>query len=193
MTKKVTAITGGICSGKSVVADFLRKEGHIVIDCDVLAREVTEMPEIVEKIASSFGKEFFLDGKLNRAMLASFIFSDETRTRQLNEITHPKILQLLSEKLNKLDGKVFVEVTLINSPGLTKLFDEVWVVTANKEERLSRLTKRNCFNVQQAENIISRQPDYDELLTAKQFPVKTIQITNNSDFLVLEKNVKRLL
>ena len=85
-------LTGGIASGKSLVADELARLGAVVIDADVLAREVVEpgtpgLAAIVER----FGDDVLDDGRLDRAALGKIVFADPEARRDLERIVHPAV------------------------------------------------------------------------------------------------------
>src|SRR5690606_19096407 len=86
-------LTGGIASGKSVVARRLAEHGAVHVDADVIAREVVEPgTPALDRIAEVFGAGVIAeDGSLDRAALGAIIFSDPERRELLNEITHPAV------------------------------------------------------------------------------------------------------
>ena len=85
-------LTGGIASGKSVVADELAARGAIVIDADVLAREVVEPgTPALAAIIERFGAQVLSDGRLDRARLAQIVFADPLARRDLERIVHPAV------------------------------------------------------------------------------------------------------
>lgn len=205
VSKKVIAISGGVCSGKSVVMQFLKEQGFTTINCDILARTVADYADVKAKIKEVFGIEFFDGDTLNRRKLANHVFESEINTQKLNQIMHGKILQLLKQEIDKANSekeskkevnikanafdKVFVEIALINGKGFANLFDEIWIVSAPKETRLSRLQLREGISLQQAQNLIHRQPDYDKLIFDK--PNKIISNTSTLDNLFSQ--VRQLL
>src|SRR5919201_6621650 len=90
---RVLGLTGGIGSGKSLVARIFQELGAEVIDADQLAREVVEPGEpALAEIVTDFGPDILLpDGRLDRTKLGSVIFADPAARRRLNAITHPRI------------------------------------------------------------------------------------------------------
>src|ERR1700687_634356 len=90
---KVLGLTGGIGSGKSMVASMFAQLGADVIDADRLARDVVEPGQpALEEIATAFGRDILLpDGHLNRGKLGGIIFADPAARARLNAITHPRI------------------------------------------------------------------------------------------------------
>src|ERR1700682_6574028 len=95
---KVLGLTGGIGSGKSMVASMFAKLGADVIDADRLAREVVEPGQpALEDIATAFGRDILLpDGRLDRGKLGRIIFADPVARGRLNAITHPRIRERMA-------------------------------------------------------------------------------------------------
>lgn len=139
------ALTGGIGSGKSEVARLLASYGAVVVDADVLAREVVEpgTPGFAEVVAE-FGPEVLgPDGAIDRAALGRVVFADEGRLRALEAIVHPRVAQRSADLLAAADGAVVVyEVPLLVEKGLQDAYDTVVVVDADDEVRLERLERR---------------------------------------------------
>src|SRR6202521_2057239 len=90
---KVLGLTGGIGSGKSMVASMFAQLGAAVIDADQLARDVVEPGQpALDEIATTFGRDILLpNGRLDRGKLAQIIFADPVARGKLNAITHPRI------------------------------------------------------------------------------------------------------
>src|SRR5947208_7251687 len=88
----MVGLTGGIGSGKSTVADLLAERGAVVIDADVIAREIVERPEVLAALTEKFGAEILAaDGTLDRAALAKRAFVTDELRKKLEAITHPPI------------------------------------------------------------------------------------------------------
>ncbi len=153
---KVIAIVGGIGSGKSTVREILSEWGYPVLDCDEIAREAAEMPDVLAKIAKEFGEKFVAGGRLDRRRLAEHVFSGQEKTDRLNEIFHAEILRILKERLKKFDSTVFVEVSV--AAALPKgLADEIWEIAADDDVRLKRVMFRDNIRIEQIKDVMSRQ------------------------------------
>lgn len=158
----VIGLTGGIGSGKSTVATMLLNANIPVIDADKLARELTEKSsEANKEIAQKFGEVFFADGSLNRAKLAAQVFSDPKKLLELENILHPKIEDLRKSRLAKLEKegyKVAIYMApLIFEKGLEKNLDQVILVVADGNIKLSRITKRDNLSHEEAKRRINAQ------------------------------------
>jgi dephospho-CoA kinase len=153
-------LTGGIASGKSLVAAELAARGAIVIDADVLAREVVEpgtagLAAIVER----FGPQVLSDGQLNRARLAEIIFADPLARRDLERIVHPAVRARAAELERAASpGAVVVHVIpLLVETGQQEDFDFVVTVDVDHETQIQRLITRNGFSRAEAESRVATQ------------------------------------
>ncbi|MGH3388135.1 MAG: dephospho-CoA kinase [Actinomadura sp.] len=136
-------LTGGIGSGKSEVSRRLAERGAVLIDADVLAREVVEpgTPGLAA-IVREFGAGMLLpDGTLDRPKLGSIVFADEERRRALNAITHPLVGRRSQELLEAAppDAIVVYDVPLLAENDLAGFYDVVVVVDVAVETQLARL------------------------------------------------------
>jgi len=146
---KVIGLTGGIASGKSLVARFLRELGAEVIDADAVAREVVEPgTAALREIAEAFGPEIVRpDGTLDRRALADRIFRDAGARARLNAITHPRMKETMREKLIALARQgvkiAVLEAALLLDAGWDDLADEVWVTVAPRDTAAQRTAQRS--------------------------------------------------
>lgn len=136
-------LTGGIGSGKSAVAGFLQRLGAVLIDADVIAREVVApgTPGL-DRIVAEFGGEVLTaDGELDRQALADRVFSDEPARHRLGEIVHPLVGRRSQEIIASLpDSTVVVhDVPLLVENDLAPGYDLVVVVEAPEADRVARL------------------------------------------------------
>ena len=99
MSVRRIGLTGGIASGKSAVAELLRAKGAVIVDADVLAREVVEPgTPALAAIVDRFGRGVLLpDGRLDRARLGQLVFSDADARADLNAIVHPAVRRRAAE------------------------------------------------------------------------------------------------
>lgn len=93
-----TIITGGIGSGKSSVCELLAKKGVEIIDADKIAHELLDKNS--EKVANIFGKEYVLNGKVDRKSLGKKIFNDKASKDKLEELLHPLVHQEITKRWN---------------------------------------------------------------------------------------------
>ena len=186
------ALTGGIGSGKSTVAQFLRSRGAVVVDADAIAREVVEpgQPALAE-IRETFGPEVIAaDGRLDRARLAEIVFSDADALARLNGITHPRIAERSAELLARApsDAVVVYDMPLLVEQGPAALagWDRIIVVDCPDDTRLERLVERG-LDADDAGRRISAQATREERLA-----VADVVIDNSGDLSALESQLDRL-
>ena len=145
-------LTGGIGSGKSLVAGFFRELGAAVVDADAIAREVMAPGgPAYDAVMRAFGSGVLgRDGMLDRKALAARIFGDTAARMQLNALTHPHIRRRLAEEAERLSAQPGVEVVVLDIPLLLETtdgrylrLDGIVVVDATDEVRLARLSARD--------------------------------------------------
>ena len=139
-------LTGGIASGKSLVAAELAKRGAVIIDADVLARDVVEpgTPGLAAIIAR-FGADVLLNGRLDRKALGKIVFADEAARQDLEAIVHPAVRRRAAElEAAAPDDAVVVHVIpLLVETGQQDAFDVCLVVDVDQETQLRRLRIRD--------------------------------------------------
>ena len=141
----MVGLTGGIGSGKSTVARMLADRGAVVVDADLIAREVVERPEVLAALAEKFGPEILAaDGTLDRAALAERAFVTDELRKELEAITHPPIGEEFLRRVAAApaDGIVVHDVPLLVESTRGYQYGGVIVVVAPKEVRLGRLEER---------------------------------------------------
>jgi dephospho-CoA kinase len=188
-------LTGGIASGKSTVSDMLVKRGALLIDADRVAREVVEPGSpVLQKVVERFGSDVLLpDGALNRKKLGEIVFGNPQALQDLQNIMHPSIRELMSERLEQYellhpDKLVVVDVPLLYESGLESMYDAVVVVYVPRAVQLERLIVRDGLTPVEAEQRLNAQMDI-EYKKAR----ANIVIDNQGDFSQTEGQVDRLL
>jgi dephospho-CoA kinase len=166
-------LTGGIASGKSVVAKRLAERGAVVVDADVLAREVVEPgTPALAAIADHFGPGVIADdGSLDRPALGAVIFSDPAERLALNAITHPAVWKRARElfaaaERDDPDAVVVYDVPLlVEAAGDRPIrFDLVVVVNASAQTRMKRLVELRGLSEEEAARRLSSQASDAERL-----------------------------
>ena len=190
---KIYGLTGNIGSGKSTVARMLRELGAFTVDADEVAREIVRPGEpALDAIAARFGRGVLRsDGSLNREKLAEVAFSDYRARKDLNAITHPRILERIRERISELgeNGTAFVEAALIveNDGALGELIDGIVVVTCPPEIRKIRTAKRGDVTSEQFRTRSEIQMSEEEKSSRADFLVR-----NDSDIESLRARVRAL-
>jgi len=153
-------LTGGIASGKSLVAAELAARGAIIIDADVLAREVVEPgTQALAAILERFGPQILTDGRLDRSRLAEIVFADPVARRDLERIVHPAVRARAAELERAADPDAIVVhvIPLLVETGQQQEFDVVITVDVDHETQIRRLLARNGFSRPEAESRIAAQ------------------------------------
>jgi len=136
------AITGGIASGKSKLTNFLKSKGEVVIDLDEISHTLTDSDEdTINEIAKIFGDDTKRQsGGIDRKLLASKVFSNSENKKQLEEILHPRIRQVMMNEIDSVEEEsVFVEVQLLAEKNMGSLFDHIIIVSVSKDRQINRL------------------------------------------------------
>ena len=158
----LTAITGGIGCGKSVVAEILRILGHEVYDCDSRAKLLMDSNQhIKDRIAAEICEEAILpSGSIDRAKLAEKVFADSARLENLNAIVHAAVRQdILEWARNRRNA--FIETAILYQSQLDRMVDHVWEVTASARVRIDRVMRRNAMTPEQVQARINSQDSFD--------------------------------
>ncbi len=139
------ALTGGIGSGKSLVAEFLEELGAIVIDSDQLAREAIERgTDGFDEVVARFGDQILADGEIERSKLAAIVFSDPKARQDLEAIIHPKVRDLAKAIATRAGDSAIVinQIPLLVETNGASRFDLVITVEASVANRTARLKER---------------------------------------------------
>ena len=160
-------LTGGIASGKSVVADMFADLGVPVIDTDVIAREIVEPGQpALEEIRERFGEHMInAAGNLDRAAMRKEIFANERARSDLEAILHPRIGAETRRQADAAGGnyQVIVVPLLVSSP-LRHFVDRVLVVDCDPSTQIQRLLARDTETAEQARKILAAQASREERL-----------------------------
>ncbi len=186
-------LTGGIGSGKSAVSRLLREHGAVVVDADLVAREVVGIGSPgLAAVVDAFGPEVVQeDGSLDRAALGRQVFSDREALVRLNAITHPLIAERTAELFQAAADsgtQVLVhDVALLVENGLTRNYDAVVVVAASPATQLDRLVRLRGMSEDEARARIAAQLPLEDKLA-----VATHVIENDGPLEELAPQVERL-
>ncbi len=161
------ALTGGIASGKSTVADVFAALGVPVIDTDVIARQVVEPGQpALARIAEGFGPDVLdPDGRLDRRRMRERIFSDPDAKRRLEAILHPAIRAEMERQSRAAAGPYQVLVIpLLTEGGRRDHVDRVLLVDVPEELQIQRLMMRDGVTHEQAQASLNSQATRAERL-----------------------------
>jgi dephospho-CoA kinase len=158
-------LTGGIASGKSTVAGILRDNDCQVLEMDPLGHEMLEPGQpAYDEVVAEFGREILEpSGKVDRGKLGAIVFADAAKRARLNQILHPRILEVVRNwfaALNRPGGPAlaFAEAALIVESGFHKELDRLAVCWCRPKQQLERLLERGLSPEQAQQRIASQMP-----------------------------------
>ena len=161
----LVGLTGGLATGKSTVSDMLRTLGCVVLDADVLAREVVEPGgPALAAIVQEFGRDVLQpDGGLDRKRLGAIVFASPERRRRLEALTHPAIRERLLARLAELEAEGFEGIVVWDAPvmiesGGHKSMDRLVVVVTDAATQHARAIGRDGDPADVERKIASQMP-----------------------------------
>lgn len=159
-------LTGGIGAGKSALSKAFSECGGIIVDGDVIAREVVEPgTEGLASLVDAFGDDILLpDGALDRPALAAKAFRDDDERKKLNGIVHPLVAKRRAEIIAAVseDAVVVEDIPLLVESGMAPLFPLVVIVHAGVELRVKRLVEQRGMSEDDARARIAAQADDEQ-------------------------------
>jgi dephospho-CoA kinase len=168
-------LTGGVASGKSTVSAILRDLGAVVIDADVLAREVVAPgTDGLKAVVEEFGPGVLAaDGGLDRAAMGTIVFGDEERRRALEAIIHPRV----RERGRQLEAEapagaiVVHDIPLLVETGQPSHFDAVLVVDVPVEVQVQRMVELRGMTRDEAQARIAAQATREQRVAAATYVI----------------------
>ena len=167
---RVIGLTGGIGTGKSLVAHMLGELGAEIIDADRIAHEAyTPHTPVWKEVVEAFGEDILQpSGEIDRKRLGSIVFSDPNELARLNSIMHPRMAEMIHQKVQQLESEgaetVVVEAAVLVEAGWDKLpwVDEVWVTKSDEEQVVQRIKERNNLPDEEIRKRIGSQLPFEE-------------------------------
>jgi len=158
-------LTGGIACGKSTVAAMLRDLDLTILDADPLVHEMLESGQpVYEEVVREFGAEILTsDKKIDRAKLGAIVFADHTRLERLDQIIHPRVMEVIAKWFAVLDRPggppvAIIEAALLIEAGYRGKLDRLVVVRCDPEQQLARLRARGLTEEQARQRITAQMP-----------------------------------
>ena len=181
-------LTGGIGSGKSLVAELFGRLGATLVDTDAIAHGLTTPHgPAMAAIAAEFGVEFVAaDGSLDRARMRALVFSDPNAKRRLEAILHPMIRAAAEAAAAAARGEyvIFVVPLLVESGSWRDRVDRILVVDCPEELQVSRVKQRNGLAEEQVRAIMANQAT-----RAQRLAVADDIVANDADMAALEPQI----
>jgi len=159
-------LTGGIGAGKSTVSKYLIKKGYVVLDADLIAKDlIKEDGESVSDIVSLLGEEVLNnDGSLNRKSIAKIVYNDEYLLHEYEKLTTYKVIDYMLTLMDLLEDEkiVFADVPLLFEKGMYLEMDYNWVVITDDKLRINRILERDKIPEEMIRDIIKNQMPQNE-------------------------------
>ncbi len=159
---KVLGITGNIAAGKSLAASMLAERGAHVIDADAVVHKLYHRgTRVFEAVTARFGESVAGAEAIDRAELASIVFADREAMLELESIVHPAVGEAIRERLETrppATPAVIEAIRLVEGVS-ADLIDELWIVTALRDEQISRLAEQRGLDRAGAEKRLDAQSD----------------------------------
>jgi len=188
---RTVCLTGGIASGKSIVAAVFHTQGARVVRADDVARELMASPDLRAALAEALQEDFYSsDGELDRAALGTRLFGDDEARRAVNALVHPRVYAEIERIARAGEGRypcLVVETALAVETGYADRFEVVIVVTAPRDERRRRLIEITGLSPAEADARLDAQLA-QEVLVARADHV----IDNSGSVAELERRAARL-
>lgn len=175
---KIIGLTGGIGSGKTMVAQYMQSQGIPVYIADEEAKKVMNIPEVVAEVAKTFGNDVIENGSVNRQKVAQLVFNSPEKLKQLNEIIHPRVKQDFDNWVEKHHNFPFVvkEAAILFESGSYQFCDKIITVTAPLPVRLQRVMERDSVTRDQVLARMQNQWDDEKKVALSDFVIQNIRI-----------------
>jgi dephospho-CoA kinase len=180
-------LTGGLASGKSFVGHALSELGCLLIQADVLGRQVLEQGgQTYEAVVKTFGNQILdPDGKINRRRLAKIVFSDPEQLAKLNALVHPRVKERERDVAAEYgrahpDGIAVTEAAILVETGSYRDYDRLIVAVCRPEQQIERSMERDGVSREEVLNRLSRQMPLEEKVKHADFIIDTSGTKENT-------------
>lgn len=167
-------ITGGIGSGKSVICKLIETLGFPVYYSDNRAKElINNSPTIINFLKEKYGKDIYINKKINKKKFASIIFNSKEELKIVNSIIHPEVAKDFTNWATEQKSKiVFQESALIFESRIENRFDYIIGVIAKHKTRVVRVINRETCTIEDVEERIKNQLSQDIIIEKSDFIIK---------------------
>ncbi|MDV7188115.1 dephospho-CoA kinase [Lutibacter sp. TH_r2] len=170
----IVGLTGGIGSGKSTVLKMFQKLGAQSFIADIEAKKIMNSDEeLVLNIKQVFGDEAYKNGELNRAYIAEKVFNNKEKLNKLNALVHPKVRAYFNNFSKGKEKEIIIyEAAILFESGSDKICNYVITITADLEERIKRIQKRDRISKEQIQARINNQISDAERVSKSDFVIE---------------------
>ena len=186
----IVGLTGGIGSGKSMVAKMFETLNIPIYYTDIEAKKLMISSKIIKrKLVQRFGEEVYVDGKLNKPFLANLIFTNTANLAYVNSIVHPKVNQHFKRWVNKQKNKkdvkyVLQENAILFENGSAVFCDKIITVTAPLELKIARVIRRDNTTEQKVLTRMNNQWTDEEKIKKSDFVIINIDVSHTKEQVV---------
>ena len=156
----VVGLTGGICSGKSTISEYLKTKGVETVDCDKIGHQIYQQGEpAYQLLVEEFGNIILsADKSIDRRELGKIVFNDASQMKRLTYIVWPCIANAVCDIIESSSAElIVVEAAVLLEAGWNSLVDEVWVMKVSSDVAKRRLIERNNLTSEDAEKRLASQ------------------------------------
>jgi dephospho-CoA kinase len=184
------AITGSMGSGKSAVCAIIKKAGWPLISADEIVADLYDFDTFIKtRLVEYYGDEVIEDHKVNRKVLFSHMMKNEKEKKRVEALVHPLVEKKMLEYFAKQDSiLLFAEIPLLYESQWQDKFDQVWVVVADDDVRVERLTTKRKVSKEHALALMRHQIDQ-----IKKTELADVVIDNNGTLADLSNIVTQCL
>jgi dephospho-CoA kinase len=187
-------LSGGICTGKSLILEIFRELGCYTIRADDLAKNIIFAPNspVIKELVNAFGEDIFdKQNGLKKEKFTRLLFEDAEKRNFVNNMVHPLVKAAREDLIKSLEeAKVYdlliYESALLVEAGVYKEFDKIIIAYTSSEEQISRLMKRDNISLEDAEKKIKAQFPLSEKLKVAHYTIDTSGSTENTRTKTLE-------
>ncbi len=178
MPRNLVAVTGNIATGKSYVAEIIRRDYDFAhVDADKIGHQILALPEVKSEIRARFGNAVFAgNGEVDRKALGALVFGDAAGLSALNAITHPRIIAAAREEVQTLleaGHRVLFEAAVLFEAEWEREFPVTLLTICHEEEQVARLIRRLSCLPDEARRIIAAQMPQDEKIDRATYVIDT--------------------
>ena len=175
---KIIGLTGGIGTGKTMVAEYFKSLGIPVYIADKEARQLMTSENIINALSNEFGKEILENGILNREKLAKLVFNDSKKLQKLNSIVHPEVKKHFDAwvESHKDSPFVFKEAAILFESGSYKYCDAIITITCPLETRLKRVMERDKMDRESVFKRIQNQWTDEQRIAKSDYVIHNLSV-----------------
>ncbi|SNR31650.1 dephospho-CoA kinase [Lutibacter flavus] len=176
----IIGLTGGIGSGKSTVLEMFKGLGVETYIADVEAKRLMNTnPELITDIKKLIGEKAYIDQKLNRAFISNVVFNNKDTLTALNALVHPKVRSDFKNFIKKSSSKIIIyEAAILFESGSDKFCDYIVTVSANFEDKIKRIIKRDGVSKEQVLERMQHQLNDESKIRKSHFVVNNSNLSD---------------